>query len=230
VAKSTSGGPSGGGAGIGGGSKGAGGTITINGGIVFAKTSESANLSAAIGGSDGAAAGKITISGGFVVAQSANPAAPDIGAGVGYTGAWDGNTNAVIITGGLVHAGKANIYPEPRNASGITPVFPLYVPGRLGCKAISVPAFYTTKTIGKSAARFLTTGRFTPLDSADPFPTETVTGTDIFPHAVSATLWLPENPAYTGITTTPDSGSYYADVQATLAPYSGGLGSNRLLH
>jgi uncharacterized repeat protein (TIGR02543 family) len=220
-------------AGIGGGGSKPGGTISISGGIVIARTSGASNRAAAIGAGGHAAnsfaAGKITISGGFVLARSANPAAPGIGASEGYTGAWDNNDNAVIITGGSVYAANALVSPAPQNASG-TAVFPLYVPASLGGgKTISVPQspVYTAKTIDKSAARFLNTGLFT-ASGADQFPATAVTGLDgIFPTAISATLWLPAA-AYSGITTSPSSGAYVAEVQAVIAPYTDG-GANRMM-
>jgi hypothetical protein len=221
----------GGGNGAGIGSSGSVGIITISGGIVIARTSGTASRAAAIGAGGHAtnsyAAGKITISGGFVLAQSENPDAPDIGASAGYIGAWVDAGNSVTISGGSLYATSAKLFPAPRNAAGTT-VYPLYAPAALSQKTISVtnPA-YTARTIGKTAARFLATGLFTP-SGADQFPSTAVTDIDgIFPAAISATLWLPAA-TYTGITNSPASGDYAAEVQASVVPYSEG-GANRLL-
>jgi uncharacterized repeat protein (TIGR02543 family) len=219
------------GTGIGGGYNNAGGTITISGGIVFAKTTST--TAAAIGagghGTTSFPAGKITISGGFVVAQSSGFA---VGANKNNPGVWDDTTNAVIISGGSVHAVNpttpANLVkPAPQNASGQA-VYPLYVPNTLmNSKLISVPSFYATKTIGKSAARFLSTGLWTPSGTGQ-FPATAVTEANraLIPTAVSATLWLPAA-AYTGITAD-GTGAYTATVTPVLVPYTDG-GDNRLL-
>jgi hypothetical protein len=202
-------------------------TITITGGVVIAITGgQSTNPSAAIGaGSAGSPAGKINISGGFVVAQSYGTTTPDIGAGMDKTGDWDPDTNSVTITGGSVYTAKGMIHPPPRNANGQA-VYPLYVPSTLGnFKTISVPSGYATKTIGKTAARFFATYYWTPAGTAQ-FPT---TGVSLpsYPRAVSATLWLPAA-TYTGITTTPSTDNYSANVTAALVPYTS-AGANRLL-
>jgi hypothetical protein len=180
------------------------------------------NLAAGIGASaETRFNGFINIEGGFVVAYSSGtPAAQSIG----YSNVATGN-GTVTISGGSVYATNVAINPAPKNASG-TPVFPLYVPAALGNrKIISVtsPA-NTVKTIGKVAARFLSTGFWTEAGS-DQFPT-TAVDADLFPHALSATLWRPEG-AYIGIT---DIGANYfhADVTAELVPYTPG-GNNRLL-
>ena len=81
-------------AGIGGGNEGAGGTVTINGGNV---TANGGNSAAGIGGGNGGAGGTVTINGGNVTANGGNSAA---GIGGGDTGA--GGT--VTINGGNVTA------------------------------------------------------------------------------------------------------------------------------
>jgi hypothetical protein len=225
------------GAAIGGGQLTTGGTISISGGIVIARLTNAASRAAVIGSGGYVGGGaytpcKVTISGGFVVTQnSSSTGGSHIGANLtSNTGTWDDNTNAVIISGGSVYAGQLNIYPSPRAADGVTPVFPLYVPAALGgYKTISVPLSptYTAKTIGKTAARFLATGQFTPSGAANPFPAPAVTGiSSFFPTALSATLWLPED-AYTGITVG-GTGNYTATVTAPIAAYVAG-GANRLL-
>jgi uncharacterized repeat protein (TIGR02543 family) len=216
-------------AGIGGGWYGSGGTITISGGIVFARTSGGSGAGIGGGGST-RAGGKITISGGFVIAQNANSAVPDIGASEGYTGEWNDDTNSVTITGGSVYAANTNIYPAPRDASGVTPVYPLYTPATLAQKTISVtsPVVYTAKAIGKSAARFLVTGLCT-ASGAVQFPAEAVTGFDgLFPTAISATLWLPADTYTTGSITVDGGAGYTANVTPALVPYEVG-GANRLM-
>ena len=82
------------GAGIGGGQKCAGGTVTINGGMVTAQDGE---CGAGIGGGYQGAGGTVTINGGMVTASSS-------GAGAGIGGGFDGAGGIVTINGGTVSA------------------------------------------------------------------------------------------------------------------------------
>ena len=86
-------------AGIGGGNNKAGGTVTINGGIIdaIAVSRQGTGGGAGIGGGASGAGGDITINGGKVTAAGCNSAA---GIGGGYRGAG----GAVTITGGSVVA------------------------------------------------------------------------------------------------------------------------------
>ena len=90
------------GAGIGGGSatKVAGGTITINGGVV---TATGGSGGAGIGGSSGKAGGKVTINGGTVTATGGNG-----GAGIGGGSGQSGTGGTVTINGGVVMATGGN--------------------------------------------------------------------------------------------------------------------------
>ena len=84
-------------AGIGGGSEASGGTVTINGGEVYAKCSGSPGRGAGIGGGyKGNQGGTITINGGVVNAETSQ------GAGIG--GGFKGHGSTIIITDGLVTA------------------------------------------------------------------------------------------------------------------------------
>jgi uncharacterized repeat protein (TIGR02543 family) len=227
-------------AGIGGGDGDSGYTtgakITIGTGsdypLVIAKSAASTesngyNTSAIGAGGVASPAGsvvQIEIKSGFVVAKRMhdNAAGQDIGGA-------SGSGSYVRITGGSVYAANAAISPAPQNASS-QPVYPLYTPGTLGgYKTVSVTSpGYTAITIGKSAARFLATGLFTP-SGADQFPATAVdVSTLLFPAAISATLWLPAA-NYAGITTSPASGTYGATVTASLAGYTDGGAANRLL-
>ena len=87
-----------GGAGIGGGYKGNGGTVTINGGTVYAYGNRH---SAGIGGGSEASGGTVTINGGEVTAKCSW--FPERGAGIG--GGYKGNQGGTItINGGVVNA------------------------------------------------------------------------------------------------------------------------------
>jgi len=82
------------GAGIGGGNDGAGGTVTINGGTV---TATGAGFAAGIGGGGDGAGGTVTINGGTVTATGG-----DQGAGIG--GGQNSDGGAVTVAGGVVTA------------------------------------------------------------------------------------------------------------------------------
>jgi hypothetical protein len=169
--------------------------------------------------------GFIDIKGGFVAAQRGTVFTNlcDIGRGSGTA------SGTVTISGGSVYA-ASGLVTAPRNA-GNTLVYPLYVPAAPGSNSVSVsnpsPAF-TEKTIGKTAARFLSTGLWTEA-GADQFPATRVdpaTLADLLPHALSATLWLPANKY--PVITVDGAGDYSAKVTAALVPYTAG-GKNRLL-
>ena len=94
-------------AGIGGGYQGAGGTVTINGGLV---TANGGKDSAGIGGGSAGAGGTVTINGGIVMATggySKTTAADDhtiIAGGAGIGGGSAGAGGTVTINGGMVTA------------------------------------------------------------------------------------------------------------------------------
>jgi hypothetical protein len=157
----------------------------------------------------------VVIKSGFVAARAAVSTVDDIG---------NGNTT-VTITGGSVYPYNGKV-AAPTNGDG-TLVYPLYVPASLGGhKTISVPTAYATKTIGKTVARFISTGLWTPA-GADQFPATAITTANraLFPNALSATLWLPEG-TYTGITVG-GAGNYTGNVTPAVVAYTSG-GVNRL--
>jgi hypothetical protein len=178
------------------------------------------------GGSSVASVIEIEIQSGFVAAQSNRPN----GRGIGINPVSNSGSSYVKISGGSVYAANtdtgANLINPATKADSATAVYPLYASNLAGNKTISVanPA-YSANTIGKSAARFLTTGLWTPAGT-DQFPEAPLSGTDIFPHTLSGTLWLPAG-EYTGITANGE-GSYHADVTDAIAPYTPD-GPNRLL-
>jgi uncharacterized repeat protein (TIGR02543 family) len=234
------------GAGIGGGRQAAGGTVEITGNTrVYAKGgglaagiggsyagTGSVNITIgtgtdypvviAYGGADGignggssSASSTVIIKSGFVAARAGADSAYDIG----------NESGSVTITGGSVYPYYGKV-AAPTN--GGQAVYPLYVPVALmNSKTISVPAFYATKTIGKSAARFLATGLWTPAGPSQ-FPATAVTVSDLtglLSTSVSATLWLPAN-TYTGITVD-STGNYGGTVTPAQVPYTTD-GDNRL--
>ncbi|MCD8397987.1 MAG: InlB B-repeat-containing protein, partial [Lachnospiraceae bacterium] len=89
----------GGGAGIGGGTSASSGTITINGGTVMATGGSSGG--AGIGGGQNGASGTITINGGYITA-TAGGSGSAIGAGSG------GSTGTISITGGYFGTGDTD--------------------------------------------------------------------------------------------------------------------------
>jgi uncharacterized repeat protein (TIGR02543 family) len=155
---------------------------------------------------------QIEIKSGFVVAKRmhSNVAGQDLG------GAYEAGSY-VKITGGSVYAANAAISPAPTN--GTTAVFPLYVPSAHAGKLISVPGspVYTGITISPDAEAMFSGSHAFFGDMSSLYPLADL----------SATFWLPEA-AYTGITTSPSSGAYVADIQAVIEPYSD-TGPNRLM-
>jgi hypothetical protein len=223
----------------------AGAKITIGTGsdypVVIAKggttTNSSGNADSACGigtgGTSRASTVEIEINSGFVLAQSNRPN----GQGIGINPASDSGSSYVKISGGSVYAtntytGSANNIVSPAPTNGSVAVFPLYVSGALAdSKTVSVPGSpaYTAKTLGKSAARFLITGIFTA--APDQFPAAAVDAsllTGLFPTAISATLWLPENSSYSGVTVD-GAGNYHANVQPAITGYTQKLTTNRLV-
>jgi hypothetical protein len=132
-----------------------------------------------------------------------NAAGQDIG------GAY-GSGSYVRITGGSVYAANALVNPAPTKADGTTAVFPLYVPASHAGKPVRISgADYAT--ISPDAAAMLSGSATGGL-----FPTTTL----------SATFWLPVN-NYDGITSG-GAGSYTANVQGAIVPYTDGMTSNVL--
>ena len=126
------------GAGIGGGDQGAGGTVTINGGMVVANGGLS---SAGIGGGWSGAGGTVTVNGGTVFAQS-GAGGTDIGSG--YNGAISG---ANLFTGGSIRLANDTITPAPSN--GTARVWCVTVPGltpgaavEIALPAENLPAYF----------------------------------------------------------------------------------------
>ena len=112
-------------AGIGGGDKGAGGTITINGGAVTANGGNNgAGIGGGGGGTDGGAGGTITVNGGTVTATGGTSGAGIGGGGASVVGGAGGtitvNGGAVTANSGKYGAGIGGGYQGASGASSIT--------------------------------------------------------------------------------------------------------------